>query len=258
MKVLCVGDVVGRIGCSFLAKHLLELKSTYGAEVVIVNGENSSQANGISPSSAQRLFDAGADVITTGNHVFRRKEIFEYLEEHSEVLRPANYPSGTFGRGWFTLDMGRTAITVINMLGVVFMENLRNPFECIDEVLKQQLAKVIILDFHGEATSEKLAMANYLDGRISAMFGTHTHVQTADARIFPKGMGYITDVGMTGPIHSVLGVKPELAIYRQKNLLPVRFEIAEGDCMINAVLFDISEQTGVTSSVQSICYTEKH
>ncbi len=256
MKVLCVGDVVGRIGCRYLAEHLPALKASYGAEVVIINGENSSQANGISPGSAQRLFDAGADIITTGNHAFRRKEIFEYFEEHDNLLRPANYPSGTFGRGWFTLDMGRTAITVINLMGVVFMENLKNPFECIDELLKQSMAKVIVLDFHGEATSEKIAMANYLDGRISAMFGTHTHVQTADARIFPKGMGYITDVGMTGPIHSVLGVKPELAVRRLKSMMPVHFEVADGECMINAVLFDINEQTGATTNVQTICFSK--
>ncbi len=257
MRVLCVGDVVGRTGCDYLLRHLPDLKRKTEADAVIVNGENSSQRNGISPSSAGRLFDAGADVITTGNHIFRHRDIGAYLEEHPDVLRPANYPEGTFGNGLFVLDLGRVRVTVINLLGVVFLNNLNNPFECMDELLKQVQTRIVLVDFHAEATSEKLALAHYLDGRISAMFGTHTHVQTADACILPQGTGYITDVGMTGPIHSVLGMKPELAIRRLKTLMPVGYEPAAGDCMINAVVFDIDERTGKTTSVSPIRYTQQ-
>ncbi len=257
MRVLCVGDVVGRIGCEYLLRHLPALKRTTEADVVIVNGENSSQRNGISPGSAGRLFDAGADVITTGNHTFRHREIGAYLEEHPDVLRPANYPKGTYGSGLYVLDLGRVRITVINLMGVVFMNNLKNPFECMDDLLEQIDTKIVVLDFHAEATSEKLALARYLDGRISAMFGTHTHVQTADACILPQGTGYITDVGMTGPIHSVLGMKPELAIRRLKNLMPAGFEPAGGDCMLGAVVFDIDEHTGKTISVTPIRFTQQ-
>jgi metallophosphoesterase (TIGR00282 family) len=257
LRVLCVGDVVGKIGCDYLLAHLPALKRATEADVVIVNGENSSQLNGISPSSAERLFSAGADVITTGNHVFRHRDIGAYLEEHPDVLRPANYPQGTFGSGLFVLDLGRVRITVINLMGVVFMNNLKNPFECMDELLKQVETKIVVLDFHAEATSEKIALAHYLDGRISAMFGTHTHVQTADACIMPQGMGYITDVGMTGPIHSVLGMKPELAIRRLKTLMPAGFEPAVGECIICAVVFDIDERTGKTTSVTPIRFTQQ-
>ncbi|MFA9380319.1 MAG: TIGR00282 family metallophosphoesterase [Acetanaerobacterium sp.] len=256
MRLLCVGDVIGRIGCDYLLRHLPTLKRTWKTDAVIVNGENSSQRNGISPRSAQRLFDAGADVITTGNHVFRHRDIGAYLEEHPDVLRPANYPAGTFGSGVFVLDLGKTRITVINLMGVVFMSNLKNPFEYMDELLTQVDTKLVVVDFHAEATSEKLALAHYLDGRISAMFGTHTHVQTADACILPKGTGYITDAGMSGPIHSVLGMKSELAIRRLKTLMPSGFEPATGDCMICAVLFEIDEQTGKTTSVTPIRFAE--
>lgn len=254
MRVLCVGDVVSRIGCEHLLRCLPPLKRETQADAVIVNGENSSRRNGISPGSAQRLFDAGADVITTGNHVFRHREIGAYLDEHPAVLRPANYPEGTYGFGMYELDLGRARLTVINLMGVVFMNNLRNPFECMDDLLKRVETPTVLLDFHAEATSEKLALAHYLDGRISAMFGTHTHVQTADACIMPKGMGYITDVGMTGPVCSVLGMKPELAIHRLKNLMPAGFEAADGECMICAVLFDIDQRTGKTVSVTPIRY----
>lgn len=251
MNVLAIGDVVGGIGCRFLRQRLPSLKKLKNIDFVIANGENSADGNGITPASAEFLFSSGVDVITTGNHSFRRRESYPYYDEAPYILRPANFPQKTTpGKGMLIYDMGRTQVCVINLMGCIFMDSLRDPYETMDELLAQNTAKITILDFHAEATAEKLALGYYLDGRISAMFGTHTHVQTADECIFENGMGYITDVGMTGPIKSVLGVKPELAISKQREKLPVRFDLADGDCKLDCILFEIDEKTGKTLNVE--------
>lgn len=254
MKILCIGDVVGSKGCAFVREKLPSLKKFYQVDAVICNGENSADGNGVLPASADSLFASGVDVITLGNHSFRRKEIYPYLEESPFIIRPINYPEATTpGVGKCVLDLGRVQITVINLMGnVYFGENLNCPFETMDKVLKNVDTKITVVDFHAEATGEKGALAHYLDGRVSAVFGTHTHVQTADEQILPKGTGFITDAGMTGPISSVLGIKSELIIEKLKCKLPVRFEVAQNPYKLDAVLFDIDDSSGKCVNVQRI------
>lgn len=249
MKVLCIGDVVGKVGCEFLRSKLPALKKVKGIDVVICNGENSSDGNGITPASADYIFQSGVDVITLGNHSFRRKEVYSYLDDTPYIIRPANFPEATTpGVGFCTLDLGRVQLTVINLIGTMFMEaGLESPFDKIDKLLKNIDSRIIIVDFHAETTSEKLAMGYYLDGRVSAVYGTHTHVQTSDEHILKNGTGYITDLGMTGPLNSVLGVKKEISIEKFKTRMPVRFELEKGDCKMECVIFDIDEKSGKTT-----------
>ncbi len=252
MNILCIGDVVGSVGCKFLMKTLPAFKKLKGVNMVIANGENSSDGNGITPASAKQLFDSGVDVITSGNHAFRRKESYEYYDSCDTLIRPANYPEATTpGRGYTVVDMLKWQVCVINMMGVMYLEALDCPYKTIDKILNEtQKYKIRILDFHAEATAEKRALGYYLDGKISAMFGTHTHVQTADETVLPKGTGYITDVGMTGTVESVLGVKKEIAIAKFKNKMPVRFDLANGDCRMDCILFTVDDKTGKTTSAE--------
>ena len=253
MNILCIGDVVGSIGCSHLRSRLPSLKKNRKIDLVIVNGENSADGNGITPESAGFLFSSGADVITTGNHCFRRREIYGELEENPYLLRPANFSSRTPGKGYCLFDMGRVQVGVMNLMGSVYLDSVFSPFDAADELLRQpDLPKILIMDFHGEATSEKRAMGFYLDGRISAFFGTHTHVPTADACVLKDGTGYITDVGMTGPVESVLGVKPEIIIRKMRTGMPERFTVAGGPCRMDCVLFEVDEKTGKTLSVEGL------
>jgi hypothetical protein len=253
MNIFCIGDVVGISGCNYVKKHLPAIKKINGIDIVIANGENSAEGNGITPLSAGQLFDAGVDIITTGNHVFRRKEIYTMLNENPYILRPANYPASAPGKGYTILDTTKTQICVINLMGVVFMDNLENPFNAIDKLLSElPQDMIIIIDFHAEATSEKRSMAFHVDGRVSAVFGTHTHVMTADDEIFPNGTGYITDVGMTGPCVSVLGVVPQLAIDRFITKMPSKFTNASGPCCLSGVVFDINNKTKRVDSINRI------
>lgn len=254
MKILAVGDVVGTFGCEFLRKKLPQLKKQKNIDICIVNGENSAQGNGILPQSANHLLDSGADLITTGNHSFRRFEIYDKFDEEGfPLIRPANFHRTAPGKGYYIIDKGFIQIAVINLIGVAYLENNENPFECIDRVLEEvKHCKIKILDFHAEATGEKRAMGFYLDGRISAMFGTHTHVQTADEQILPNGTGYITDLGMTGAVQSVLGVTPNLVIEKMKTNMPVRFENPDGECKMEGCIFEIDNKTGKTISVERI------
>lgn len=254
INILAIGDVVGANGCAFLRKTLPAFKKFKHIDVCIVNGENSAQGNGILPQSAEHLFASGADLITTGNHALRRFEIYDTFDNESiPLLRPANFYRTAPGRGYTILDKGSVQIAVINLMGVVYLDNLENPFDCIDRILEEvRDCRIKILDFHAEATGEKRAMGFYLDGRISAMFGTHTHVQTADAQVLPNGTGYITDLGMTGPIQSVLGVTPSLAIQKIKTNLPVRFENPDGPCRMEGCIFEIDNKTGKTISVEPV------
>lgn len=253
MNILCVGDVVSRSGCELVRRVLPAVKRQYSVDVCIVNGENSADGNGIIPVTAEMLLDSGADVITGGNHTFQRNEIYERLDEMPMLLRPANYPASAPGRGMYTVDRGRYQVTVINLIGTVYLPSLACPFDTLDALLKEAgNPKFCVVDFHAEATGEKKALAYYADGRISALFGTHTHVPTADEQILPSGTGYISDVGMTGPICSVLGVKPELAIAQMHGKLPVRFATAQGECEMQAVLFTLDDATGKTVAVERI------
>lgn len=249
MKILFIGDVVGKPGCEALRKELHSIKHKLGAEIVIVNGENSAEGNGINPASAATIFEAGADVITTGNHCFRQKTMEAEWESCGQVIRPANYGDDVIGRGVCELDRGAYSIAVINLLGTTFMQPLENPFRCIDRILESCTARIKILDFHAEATSEKRAMGYYLAGRVSAVLGTHTHVATADEQVI-NGTGYITDVGMTGPKESILGVEKDIIIERFLTFYPRRHKFAEGETELNGVLLDIDEKTGKCGSIE--------
>ncbi len=254
MRILCIGDVVGSIGCNFLRSKLPSLKKVKGIDFVVCNGENSSDGNGITPTSAKFLFDSGVDAITLGNHTFRRKEVYEFLDENPFVARPANFPEKTTpGKGILNIDTGRRIITVINLMGNMFMDNqLDCAFECVDKMLERAEGKIILVDFHAETTSEKRAMGYYLDGKVSAVFGTHTHVQTSDAQVLPNGTGYVTDLGMTGTIHSVLGVKKEIIIEKLKTKLPARFDLADGECKMECVLCEIDDKTGKCTEIETL------
>lgn len=248
VRILTIGDVVSKQGSDYLRQMLPKLKKEYSADIVIVNGENSAVGNGIHPQSADFIFDSGADVITLGNHGLRRPEIYDYLDEHEYIIRPANYHASAPGRGMAIIDKGYAKVAVINLQGVVYLDPIRNPFDVVDSLIDEaraQGASTIIIDFHAEATSEKRAMGFYLDGRVSAIFGTHTHVQTSDNQILPNGTGYITDIGMTGPLQSVLGVSPERAIEKMRTCLPVRFKNDDGECTIEGCLFE-TDKNGKT------------
>lgn len=253
MHVLCVGDVVGTAGCQHLRRVLPAVKKQYGVDVCIVNGENAADGNGLTPAAADSILASGADVITGGNHTFRRRELYERLDNDPCLLRPGNYPASAPGRGFYFVDRGRFQLAVISLMGVVYMEALACPFETLDALLEEAgYPKFCIVDFHAEATAEKKALAYYADGRISALIGTHTHVQTADDQILPRGTGYLTDVGMTGPIQSVLGVRPEQSIAKMKGKLPVRFQTAEGSCRMDAVLLELDDRTGKTVDISRL------
>lgn len=256
MRILAIGDVVGQAGCEYLRKALPKLKREYNADLTIVNGENSAEGNGITPYSADYIFDSGADVITTGNHGLRRREIFDMLDRNIGLIRPANFHSESPGFGYYIYDLVRFKVCVVNLCGAVYIEGADNPFDCIDRILKKEQCNIVIVDFHAEATAEKRAMAYYLDGRASLLFGTHTHVQTADECIFENGLGYITDLGMCGPEESVLGVKPELALKRLRTHLPVKFENAKGKCRICGIVANIDENTGKTVRIKRINVVE--
>ncbi len=251
MKLLFVGDVVGDVGCRYLRQKLPSLRRELGVDVTIVNGENSANGNGITAYSAEQLFGSGADLLTTGNHAFQRKDNL-HIFDSDNILRPANYSDACPGKGVGILDFGAYRIAVINLSGVLFMENLENPFTVIDALLEEIDTPNIFVDFHAEATSEKKAMGHYLAGRVTAMSGTHTHVQTADACILQNRTGYITDAGMTGVEDSVLGVKKEIAMDRLRLHVPIRFEEAQGDCFLNGVLVEFNEKTGICNKIESI------
>lgn len=257
MKILAVGDIVGKNGVEFFKSKIKQIKTDNQIDLVVVNGENTAEGNGILPFIADSLFNSGVDVITGGNHSFRRKEIFPYLNNNRKLLRPYNYPPATTpGFGFCKLNINGINIAIINMIGVVYLESLRSPFEALDDaIIRCNDCPIKIVDFHAEATAEKHALAFYVDGRVSVFFGTHTHVQTSDEQILPNGTGYITDVGMTGVIDSVLGVKKELSIRRMKNKIPVKFENATGDSRIECAIFEVDETTGKTTSVQRLRIT---
>lgn len=253
MRLLFLGDVVGAGGCEFLLRKLPEFKRKNNIDVCIANGENSAKGNGVTPKSCEMMLDSGVDLITLGNHTYKRFEIMDYLDGNVPVIRPFNYPEGAPGNGVGIIDKGRYRVAVINMLGTVFSEPLGNPFAEMDKALKEtDVCKTVIVDFHAEATAEKRAMGFYLDGKVTAVFGTHTHVQTADEQLLPKGTAYITDAGMTGPVQSVLGIEPELTIRKFKTNLPVRFENAVGEYCMDGVIVEIDEKSGKANSIERV------
>ncbi len=256
MNILCIGDVCGSRGAAKLKSLLPKLKREYSVSFTLVNGENSADGNGISPSSADTIFAAGADVITGGNHTLRRRDIHSLLDENERLLRPDNLPS-EYGKGYTLVDMGFCSVAVINLIGNVYLERYeaKNPFVEVDSLIeraKNDGAKIILLDFHAEATSEKRAMGFYLDGKVTAVLGTHTHVQTNDAEILPNGTAYITDLGMTGPRDSVLGVQAEIIIDRLRNHATGRFMLAENECSLEGVLITVDEKSGLATDIKII------
>lgn len=255
MKILTVGDVVSSQGCEYLRRELPKLKRELKPDIVVVNGENSAVGNGILPQSAEHILDSGADVITLGNHSLRRREIYDYLDAPNPIIRPANYHSSAPGRYYQIIDRGSCRAAVLNLQGAVYLDPVENPFSAVDRAvdeIKKEGVNIIIVDFHAEATAEKAAMGYYLDGRVSALYGTHTHVQTNDCRILPNGTGFVTDIGMTGPYYSVLGVDPECAIEKLRTGLPVRFVNSDGPCVLEGCLFEIDNATGKTTDVTLI------
>ena len=260
MRILFIGDIFGRPGRTIVKDRLPGLVREHAIDLIIANGENAAAGFGITPSLAEDLFELGIDVITTGNHIWDKREIVEYFEsadgnQHSparRLLRPANYPASMPGWGVYEGQKGKVSYAVINLQGRVFMASNDDPFRVVDQLLKDVKAKVIFVDIHAEATSEKISMGWYLDGRVTAVVGTHTHIPTADERVLPGGTAYITDVGMSGPYDSVIGVRKELVVGKFLNNMPVRFEPATGDVRLCAVVVDCDGSTGRTTSIQRL------
>jgi len=252
MKVIIIGDVVGKPGRKVLAAALKGLKEKHEAEFVVANVENAAEGAGVVPKVGDEILNAGVDVMTSGNHIFYKKEVIGYIENQTRLLRPANYAPEAPGRGlWLGSTASGTQVAVINIQGRVFMPPTDCPFRTADRLIAEvgNRASVIIVDHHAEATSEKLAMGRYLDGRVSVVVGTHTHVQTADEQILPGGTGYITDLGMTGPYDSVIGVESQLVIARFVRGLPVRYQTASENPQLHGIVVEIDERTGKTVGI---------
>lgn len=254
MRAVFIGDVVGKGGCEALTALLPQIKRDYGADITIVNGENSAEGNGIDARSAESIFAAGADVITGGNHSFRKHSVEEMYELRDTLLRPANLGEYLPGKGVCEVDMGSYSVAVVNLIGTAFMAPVDNPFKCAEELLKTISSKVIIVDFHAEATSEKRAMGFFLAGKVSAVIGTHTHVQTADEQII-DGTAYLTDVGMTGPRDSILGVEKSVIIEKFHTYYPRKHVYAGGDVDICGAVLEIDVQSGAALSAERFCRT---
>ena len=254
IKILCVGDVVSQQGCDFLRKKLPEFKKQNNIDVCIVNGENSAIGNGMLPNSCENIFTSGADIITGGNHSFKRREIHDYLERTDNVIRPANFGEGVFGKGYGIIDKGAYKVGVINLLGRVWLEGHGDPFETAEKIIDKikKETNIILVDFHAEATAEKKALGYFLDGKVSALFGTHTHIQTSDAQIMSGGTGYITDLGMTGPEESVLGIKKEIIIEKFRKGFSTMFETADTPCFMQGCIFTVDKDSGKTVEVKAI------
>ncbi len=264
MNILFVGDVFGSAGRHIVREHLPHVLETNAVDLLVINGENAAGGFGITPGLADELFDLGAHVITTGNHIWDKREIFDYMtvpadshERGRRILRPANYAVNTPGFGVYQGQLGNgQSYAVLNLQGRVFMSSCDDPFRKADELLSKITAKVILLDLHGEATSEKVAMGWYLDGRVTAVLGTHTHIPTADERILPNGTAYQTDVGMSGPYDSVIGVEKELVLARFLTGMPGKFEAAKGNPKMCATLISCDGATGRAHRIQRIMLGE--
>jgi len=248
--ILAVGDIIGRPGRRAVNELLPGLREQYGLDLVIANAENTAGGLGLTPTTANELIDAGVDVLTSGNHIWAQKEIIPYLDGEMPILRPLNYPPGVPGRGY----MVKGQALVVNLIGRTFIGNFDCPFRAMDQLLAELERKppVIIIDFHAEATSEKMAMGRYLDGRVSAVLGTHTHVGTIDTQLLPQGTAYVTDIGMTGPIDSVIGDDTEAVLQRFLTIIPHRLSVGQGKVMLNAVLVRVDDNSGKAMSIDRI------
>ncbi len=259
MRILIVGDVCGRPGRAAFSRYTPLIRKEKKIDIVLVNGENSAGGKGFTRKSLDALYHAGADVITSGNHVWDKRDVLEFIDQEPFLIRPANYPAGTPGKGYCIYPFKAKNIAVINVSGRAFMPPMDCPFQKIEDVLYELKGKadVILLDIHAETTSEKMAMGWYLDGRVNAVVGTHTHIQTADERILPKGTAYITDLGMVGPWNSVLGVKTECILEKFTTCRPVRFDLADGPNVYSAVIVEIDDATNRTVSIERILRKEE-
>jgi metallophosphoesterase (TIGR00282 family) len=251
MRVLFIGDVVGGPGRRGLREAMPALRERHSPDLVIVNGENSAGGMGITERTARDLFESGAGVITSGNHVYRHREVYDYLDREERIVRPANYPQANPGRGHTVVEAGGTRVAVVNLSGGVGLTVARSPFDAIDGILEGLRADAVIVDFHAEVSSEKVAMGWHLDGRVAAVLGTHTHVPTADGRVLPGGTAFISDVGMTGSRTSVLGVKPEQILERFIRQMPVRFETADEDVWVMGAVVEVN-QRGLADSFEQV------
>ncbi len=255
MNILFIGDIVGNPGREAVKQLLPGLKKEFSLDFVIANAENAAGGSGITPKVAEELFQTGVNVLTSGDHIWKKREIFEIIDQEERVLRPLNFPVGVAGRGWglFKLEDG-LKIGVVNVNGRVFMEALECPFKTVRQAVEALAkdTKIIVVDIHAEATSEKVALGWYLDGRVSAVLGTHTHIQTADEKILPGGTAYITDVGMAGPLDSVIGRRKEDVLERFLTGVPVRFEVASDNIQLQGVVVEIDESTGKAKSILRI------
>ncbi len=254
MKILAIGDLIGNAGIQELSKRLPQIRKDKNIDFVIVNGENSAEGMGMTEKNFKDILAQNIDVITMGNHTWGKKDIFKFID-HPKLIRPANYPEGVVGKGYNIYNFRNKKIAVINLIGRVDMNVLsENPFiiaKKIIEKIKNQV-DIIVVDFHAEATAEKIAMGNYLDGKATIVYGTHTHVQTADEQILPKGTGYISDIGMTGPKNSVIGMDIKASIKRFETTLPERYRIATGECKLNGVIFDIDDETNKVKNIERV------
>ncbi|HWP56770.1 MAG TPA: TIGR00282 family metallophosphoesterase [Candidatus Acidoferrales bacterium] len=255
MRVLILGDTVGRPARRAIGELVPAVVADEGIDLVIANAENAAGGMGVDVKSAEELFSSGVHVLTSGNHIWRKKEIYGYFESHPNLLRPANYPEGAPGRGWVEWE-GRSGARalVVNLQGRVFMAPVDDPFRCVDRLLREHesFSRVVIVDMHAEATSEKNAMGWYLDGRASVVFGTHTHVQTADERILPRGTAYITDLGMCGALDSVIGIEKEIVIDGFLTQLPRKFEVAAQNVALQGIIVDIDSGTGRAQAIRRV------
>ena len=252
MRILFIGDVVGSPGRAGLAAAMPTLRERHSPDLVIANGENSAGGVGITEKTARGLFETGVDVITTGNHVYRHRDAYEFLDRAERVIRPANYPAGNPGRGWTVVPAANRRVGVVNLSGAMHLDAARSPFAEADAVLHRLdgEADVVVVDFHAEVTSEKVAMGWHLDGRVAACLGTHTHVPTADVRVLPGGTAFITDVGMTGSRNGVIGVRREQALEAFRTQMPVRFETADEDVWVNGVV--VTTRDGLAESIEQV------
>ena len=245
MKIFAIGDVVGRRSIEYLSDKLRGVASKLGADFVVCNGENASEIHGLCKSDAEALLDCGVDLITLGNHAFGSRDIYTFLDDNTDrIIRPANYPAACPGVGYTLREVSGLRILCMNLSGTAFMDPLDNPFTVVDRILDREKGEydIAFLDFHAEATSEKLAMGYHLDGRVQLVFGTHTHVPTADGRVLPCGTGYITDLGMTGPTNGILGTDAEAVLYKMRTHMPTRFTVADGEIRAQAVLFTLEDR----------------
>ena len=258
MRIAMVGDVIGRPGRAAFAKYTAQLRKEKKIDIVIVNGENSAGGKGVTRTSLDELLHAGADIVTSGNHIWDKKDVLEFIDQEPFLIRPANYPDGTPGKGWCVYPWRAKNIGVMNLSGRAFMPPMDCPFQKVEDILNElkKECDIILLDFHAETTSEKMAMGWYLDGRVNAVVGTHTHIQTADERILPNGTAYITDLGMVGPWDSVLGVKTDIIIQKFTTGMPVRFDLAAGPNVYSAVILDIDETSNKTVGIERILIKE--